>query len=903
MAIETLGAALRHINRLFADGTVTGLSDAQLLERFRDRADAEAFEALVARHGPMVLSVCRGIVRDPCDAEDAFQATFLVLVKKGGTIRGRGSLGGWLYRVAHRVAIQANAAAARRRRHERQAGQMVVATSTSGPAAPDELLPALHGEIARLPEKYRLAIVLCDLEGMTQAQAAVQLHWSERTIRHRLAEARARLKRRLVRRGLTPDGASLGALFLREARSAVPPAWQEATVRAALDLVQHTATAGMLAAAPRLAARTWRRMMMTRTLVAAAVLLSAGLAGLVAGAFIRGMPMKQAAPVAKAAVPPLRRDRLFVRVVDASGSPVAGARVGAGAYASSKDPGAGWQCFAPRAESDTDGIAELMSVEAIERQRTLLYVLQDRPRLAGFKEVSRDDLGATVTVTLEPACRVRGRLKSSGMAGLKRPIGWTNVYLHRGAHRPLSFSSESGEYQFDLPPGTYKLSAYGTDLDTVETQIEVKKGMGELGPAPIDLPPTKVASLMGHPAPELQRIAAWKNGGPVRLADLRGKVVVLDFWGHWCGPCLRAMPALMALHDQFGDRGLVVIAVHDGSVKSIAELDERIATARQRQWFGRDLPFLVALDGDGATTAAFGITTFPTSLLIDRDGNVVRQLDNGPGVLEDNEAELSKLLGVDGKRPSWRDRFDEVYSLAPGEVLRHVDPPFIPERAKFITREINAPGNEGSADVSLVLTWDGTIHSRYPHGSSLPSLLSHIAVDSRGMVPPDETFEIAQGLRRLVLPGDWIVREGTTLEARLEVFRRAVKQGLGRSIRCERRLVTRSVVVVSGRYALRPVSKDLPGIHLSADNRDIDSERGGGEGTLDELFTSLSMITGFRFLDETTAAASVKVRWTQHDSSLHRVRLTEMLANLSSQTSLAFRRQDRPVDVWSIVEE
>ena len=254
MAIETLGAALRQINRLFADGTVTGLSDAQLLERFRDRADGEAFEALMARHGPMVLSVCRGIVRDPCDAEDAFQATFLILVKKGGTFRGQGSLGGWLYRVAHRVAIQANAAAARRRRHERQAGHMVLATSTSGPDAPDELLPALHGEIARLPEKYRLAIVLCDLEGMPQAQAAVQLRWSERTIRHRLVEARARLKRRLVRRGLAPTAHPSVRLFLREARSAVPPAWQEATVRAAIDLVQHTATAMTLAAAP-----DWRR--------------------------------------------------------------------------------------------------------------------------------------------------------------------------------------------------------------------------------------------------------------------------------------------------------------------------------------------------------------------------------------------------------------------------------------------------------------------------------------------------------------------------------------------------------------------------------------------------------------------------------------------------------------------
>ena len=87
---------------------------------------------------------------------------------------------------------------------------MAVATSTNGPAASDELLPALHEEIARLPEKYRLAIVLCDLEGMTQRQAAGQLHWSERTLRHRLANGRARLKRRLSRRGLAPDGAMLG---------------------------------------------------------------------------------------------------------------------------------------------------------------------------------------------------------------------------------------------------------------------------------------------------------------------------------------------------------------------------------------------------------------------------------------------------------------------------------------------------------------------------------------------------------------------------------------------------------------------------------------------------------------------------------------------------------------------
>ncbi len=144
MAIETMGAALRQISRLFGGGIATGLSDAQLLDRFLAEGDAASFEVLVARHGPMVLSVCRGVLRDPNDAEDAFQATFVILVKKAGTIRGGQALGGWLYQVAHRVAIQANIAAARRRALEREAGQMSAASASSGPSVPDDLLPALH---------------------------------------------------------------------------------------------------------------------------------------------------------------------------------------------------------------------------------------------------------------------------------------------------------------------------------------------------------------------------------------------------------------------------------------------------------------------------------------------------------------------------------------------------------------------------------------------------------------------------------------------------------------------------------------------------------------------------------------------------------------------------------------
>jgi RNA polymerase sigma factor (sigma-70 family) len=280
VAIETLGAALRQINRLFAHGAATGLSDAQLLERFVRRQDAAAFEALVDRHGPMVLSVCRGLLRDPNDAEDAFQATFLVLVEKAGSIGGRVVLGGWVYRVAQRIALRANLAAARRRAHERRAAQMASATSTRGPSAHDELRAALHQEIGRLPEKHRLAILLCDLEGLAQAEAASQLCWSERTLRRRLAAARDRLKTRLTHRGLAPGGAVLGAVLVAEARAAVPQAWSAAVVRAALDSVNPLPASGAISVAAQALAHEVLKVMFVHKLtwaIAAAALLCAGL--------------------------------------------------------------------------------------------------------------------------------------------------------------------------------------------------------------------------------------------------------------------------------------------------------------------------------------------------------------------------------------------------------------------------------------------------------------------------------------------------------------------------------------------------------------------------------------------------------------------------------------------------
>jgi RNA polymerase sigma factor (sigma-70 family) len=314
--IEKLSGALRQIKRLFTDGALTGYSDGQLLERFRAGHDAAAFEALVARHGSMVFSVCRGILNDPNDAEDAFQATFLILVKKSAAFRGHVALGPWLYRVAYRVAIRANVAAARRRSCEGQAGQMAASTSTSHAADPDELLRALHEEIARLPEEFRRAVILCDLQRVSQAQAASELRLSERTLQRRLREGRQRLKARLIRRGLAPGDGVLGTVFLSESQLAVPAAWAEATVRAALATVNQTITTAVVSAVAKELAREVLNIMFVRKLTLASATLLAG--GLIAWGAASALVSLRAESPEKAAA---SRDRPLQRKTETAISP------------------------------------------------------------------------------------------------------------------------------------------------------------------------------------------------------------------------------------------------------------------------------------------------------------------------------------------------------------------------------------------------------------------------------------------------------------------------------------------------------------------------------------------------------------------------------------------------------
>ena len=205
---QTVGESLR---TLFSVGTLSGLTDGQLLERFAQgrvgMPDSEAaFTVLVERHGPMVLGVCRTVLGDRHDAEDACQATFLVLAQRAGLIRRRDSVASWLYGVARRVALRARRRAARRRELERRRQARVgVAQAIAAPAP--EPWPELYEELDRLPEPFRAAVVLCDLEGQSYERAAGILHCPVGTVQSRLARGRERLRHRLERRGLAPASA------------------------------------------------------------------------------------------------------------------------------------------------------------------------------------------------------------------------------------------------------------------------------------------------------------------------------------------------------------------------------------------------------------------------------------------------------------------------------------------------------------------------------------------------------------------------------------------------------------------------------------------------------------------------------------------------------------------------
>jgi RNA polymerase sigma factor (sigma-70 family) len=379
MATAHLGVFLRHLTRGMVAETLTNQSDRQLIEQFLVRRDEAVFETLVRRHGPMVYRVCWRMLQQEQDAEDAFQATFFLLAQKLRTVRKHDSLASWLHGVAHRVALKAKAQVTMRRCHEQQA-------SVSQPVPPDEvtwreLRTVLDVELAQLPEKWRLPLVLCYLEGRTKDEAAEHLGWSRTTLQRRLTEAQAALGRRLKRRGVVWPAALSAVLVSHCAVSAALP-WRllGSTVEAAVCLAAGQARTAIVSAnVTALTEGVMKAMFMTKLKIATAALAAAmviaagatsagfsalaahaqplktnpltlhsppglGGEGRVPGAKAVGAPMKPSSgqkPSAETAV--------SGRVLDPDGNPLAGAKLYLG-YTGPKD-----MKFPVRAASGQDG--------------------------------------------------------------------------------------------------------------------------------------------------------------------------------------------------------------------------------------------------------------------------------------------------------------------------------------------------------------------------------------------------------------------------------------------------------------------------------------------------------------------------------------------------------------------
>src|SRR3954466_16361201 len=239
-------------------------TDRELVRAFAATRDEDAFAEIVRRHGPMVLSVCRRVLADAPEADDAFQAVFLVLARRAGAVGRPGRLSGWLHVVAARCARRARGAAAGRRAKEHPMSDV------AAPAAADPLWadarPVLDEEIGKLPEKLRAALVLCELEGLGRAEAAERLGVPEGTLSSRLARAKVALRSRLVRRGLAPTLVGVGVI-LAQARTAaaVPPALFDAAVGSAAGVP--AAGAGVVSAAAAGLAQKEVTAMLVRKLV------------------------------------------------------------------------------------------------------------------------------------------------------------------------------------------------------------------------------------------------------------------------------------------------------------------------------------------------------------------------------------------------------------------------------------------------------------------------------------------------------------------------------------------------------------------------------------------------------------------------------------------------------------
>ena len=669
MASKPSTSVHKNVGALWREGTTAGLTDGQLLERFIDQRHATpeaaeaAFAAIVDRHGAMVLRTCQRILGKEHEAQDRAQATFLVLARRAHVVAGLRSVGGWLHEVAIRVASKAKVAAIRRRRRENRYGESSGRLNADRENEVDdsERWAKLHEELGRLPKNFRTALVLCYLEGLTQEQAAAQLGWPLGTVQSRLARGRAKLKSRLIRRGVAPNAGLAGMDLTSELSRVAPTSWAEATTRAAIAFTtanSRAATAVVGPASSGLALEVLREMGFINLKIALVMTL------LIAAAFTSAIALTRPGPKDK---PPQHVDRPQAKKVpdtrpappqvalnqtvrgfvrDDKGRPLAKAWIGSdprplpdiwdnprpedirelravfrdangiiippgavGKYFEVRDGRGQWKPVSPddirpweavvwggdgqavpQAEvakthsaytvrkarggwwmAGMPGVQRPARTDAQGRFETTfptsgmgidkLHFASADFTLQAIRVLKADDADKPIDITLSPTRLVRARVIEVPSDDPKAYLNWT-AFTVDGAGKvadqwqwwmlPNANANDPDHVKrhldVRLPVGRYKIEFRSQTLRRL-VDVEVPPGDG-----PLDLPDLKLESLasvrmVGRQAAEIESVDL--EGKPVKLADYRGKVVVLDFWATWCGPCIGAMPRLIEMQKRF----------------------------------------------------------------------------------------------------------------------------------------------------------------------------------------------------------------------------------------------------------------------------------------------------------------------------------------------------------------
>jgi RNA polymerase sigma factor (sigma-70 family) len=441
MASQRSSPLLQFLRKIAAPPGAGDLTDGQLLQRFALERDEAAFLTLLRRHGAMVLGVCQSVLHDGHDAEDAFQATFLVLVSKARSIGKPGSVASWLHGVAHRLALKAKASLARQRALERRAAQMAT-TDPGSDLLWRDLRPVLHEEVNRLPEKYRAPFVLCYLEGKTNEEAAHLLRCPKGTVASNLSRARQHLRGRLTRRGLALSAGLLALALARNTASAgVPSALADVTVKAAVALATgKAALAGAISTnALTLARGGLQDMLLTKLKITAGLLLLlVSVAGIGRGVLtlttlLPEQPGARLAEVAAAEQPDNRAD------VPSPG------KAKAGADEDDRDKLSGtWKCIFARVDDEPLG----------QETRTQLRLVMTRDHYTTTRETTVLFDGA---YRLDPEARPR-TIDISAVEGPDKGKTALGIYAVEGDRFELCYTlgkERPGEFRSSRGSGVY----------------------------------------------------------------------------------------------------------------------------------------------------------------------------------------------------------------------------------------------------------------------------------------------------------------------------------------------------------------------------------------------------------------------------------------------------------------